>query len=163
MTTIFRMCCLSTACGSAAAFGCLCDVAAAAPNVGRYIDDVARNADDILRFLPILLALAGKLAGVAAVIAAGVLAKDKGTDEAARYAVIVSLVGGAWTAYSWFGWPVVSSDSGTRFSFFAFIGMVIFAFLGIVACTAIIGAAQSNGEVDASATMEESPAQPPAE
>ena len=99
-----------------ASAACLfCDVTRGAPpaqvvrKAGELAAKAAKNglADDALRLAPLLMGLFGKLAGVVAVVSAGIYVRDEKRKQAELIAYLVAVAGGAWTAYAWLGLPFV--------------------------------------------------------
>jgi hypothetical protein len=118
---------------------------------GELAAKAAKNglADDALRLAPLLMGLFGKLAGVVAVVSAGLYVRDEKRRQAELIAYLVALAGGAWTAYAWLGLPFVRHAGGghgwaarlgaaeqdaTAFSFMGLIGLAAFAAGGCGLC-----------------------------
>jgi hypothetical protein len=91
------------------------DPAYAAPSAqvvrkaGELAAKAAKNglADDALRLAPLLMGLFGKLAGIVAVVSAGLYVRDEKRRQAELIAYLVAIAGGAWTAYAWLGLPFI--------------------------------------------------------
>lgn len=107
--------------------------------VGRYLPEL----------LVLLFALFGKLAGLGAVLGAGIFARDKPV-EVKFCAFLVAAIGGIWTAYNWFGLPYKTvhnslgdvlfrnaPSTSLKFSFGGFILLMCFAVTGALICAAI--------------------------
>ena len=94
---------------------------AAFPADGQAVKTAARYADDALPFIPMLFSMFSPLAGVAAIITAGLYSRGSQRPSVVHFAILVSIIGGAWSAFAWFGWPfsistAVTSTGGTWFS-----------------------------------------------
>lgn len=99
----------------------------------------AQGRAKALRLLPLILGLFSNAAGLVAVFGAALYAKENTEDtDLARW---VAFIGGAWCAFTWFGWPFVTETvfvglgfqplEITEFSFFRLIGLIIFGAIGI--------------------------------
>lgn len=103
---------------------------------GELAAKAAKNglADDALRLAPLLMGLFGKLAGVVAVVSAGIYVRDERRRQAERIAYVVALAGGAWTAYAWLGLPFVRprgpQPESVALSLTGLIGLLAFAAIG---------------------------------
>jgi len=122
-----------------------------AEKAGQALGKAARNglADDALRLAPLLMGLFGKLAGVVAVVSAGIYVRDERRRQAELIAYLVAIAGGVWTAYAWLGLPFVR-QAGARQgwagwlggpgpdvvapSFTGLIGLALFAAGGVGIC-----------------------------
>lgn len=111
---------------------------------GQAARGVARGiASEAAPLLPILLQPFANLAGVGAIIGAGLWARGK-TQDLQGLAALVAAAGGLWSAYAWLGWPYVThtqsgwftSSQVSEFSFLRLFGMGIFALVGFVVCAA---------------------------
>ena len=104
---------------------------------------------DAAALLGILLAIFGKLAGLAAVLAAGIFARGK-PHEMRVAALAVAAVGGIWTAYDWFCWPYhkvprsgvlallgKSAPPSWEFSLLRLLGVGCFAIACVAICAVI--------------------------
>ena len=126
--------------------------------MGREVGELVAKAvkgeltDDALRLAPLLMGLFGKLAGLVAVVSAGIYVRDERRRRAELVAYLVAIAGGAWTAYAWLGLPFVR-HAGARhgwaawlgspgpdavaISFTGLIGLAAFAAGGVGACALI--------------------------
>lgn len=107
-----------------------------AEKAGQAVGKAAKNglADDALRLAPLLMGLFGKLAGVVAVVSAGIYVRDERRRQAERIAYVVAIAGGAWTAYAWLGLPFVRlggpQPESVALSLTGLIGLLAFAAIG---------------------------------
>jgi hypothetical protein len=143
------------------------DLAYAAPSAqavrkaGELAAKAAKNglADDALRLAPLLMGLFGKLAGIVAVVSAGLYVRDEKRRQAELIAYLVALAGGAWTAYAWLGLPFVRQPGAqvgwqawlggagqdvVALSFIGLIGLGVFAAGGLGVCAWIAKARGDN-------------------
>jgi hypothetical protein len=86
----------------------------------------ARYADDALRLAPVVIGLFGGLAGLGAVVGAGLYARENKSDSAKSLACIVAAIGGITLSLSWFGLSLLS-----------LIGSVLLAVVGAGVCLLI--------------------------
>jgi hypothetical protein len=110
-------------------------------------DAAALSGKEVFVALPLLVILFSLfewLIGVAAVIGAAIYAREH--MQMLPFANLVAGVGGAWSAYKWFGWPLAYGGSSrsleNAFSFGALLGCVFFALVGIAICSAIAKSGQ---------------------
>ncbi|MEM6806158.1 MAG: hypothetical protein AAF696_32470, partial [Bacteroidota bacterium] len=110
-----------------------------------FPDSVMAKGKGSLALLPLLLGIIGNAGGAVAVIGTGLHAKNN--PDNSDLARIIAIIGGAWCAYAWLGWPMKTeqvflglgyqSYEVTEFSLIRLVGLVGFAFAGYVIFEAI--------------------------
>lgn len=91
------------------------------------------------RLLPLVLGLFSNTAGLIAVFGSAMYAKENKEDiDLARW---VAFIGGAWCAFTWFGWPFSTETvfvglgfqplEVKEFSFLCLVGLVVFGAIGV--------------------------------
>lgn len=106
----------------------------------------------------LLFTLIQWFAGLAAILGGALLWISEKTEEALTWASIAAFGGGAWSGYTWFGWPFVESKSEvmtspggffsqpvyetvteTSFSIIALLGNGVFGVIGFFTMCFIVG------------------------